>query len=98
MVHFADSIHYMAQLTLHDVDAELVERLERRAASHGVSTEEELRSIVQKALGVRAVPNDPHDPRYERLRQVLINGPEIPTEYEHFFDRVEDYGRDIDLE
>lgn len=50
----------MADVTLHDVDPELLRRLEERADAHGRSIEEEVRAIVEES-----VP----EPNMERLRR-----------------------------
>lgn len=41
----------MAQILVRNLDAELKERLRRRAATHGRSMEEEVRDILRNALG-----------------------------------------------
>ena len=40
----------MKQLLVRDVDESLVRKLKRRAAAHGVSTEEEHRRLLKEAL------------------------------------------------
>jgi plasmid stability protein len=40
----------MAQLLVRNIDDALVKKLKRRAAAHGVSTEEEHRRILREAL------------------------------------------------
>jgi plasmid stability protein len=46
----------MAELTLHDVEEELVEELKSRAARNGRSAEEEHRQILRSALEPRKEP------------------------------------------
>ncbi len=41
----------MASITIRNLDAELQQRLRHRAAQHGRSPEEEVRDILQAALG-----------------------------------------------
>ena len=40
----------MEQITVCDIDDDLVRRLEERAAKHGRSAEDEVRAILEKAL------------------------------------------------
>ena len=42
----------MATMTIHDIDAALIARLEIRAAAHGMSMEDEAREILHDALSV----------------------------------------------
>jgi len=40
----------VAELVVHDLEDEVRDRLEERARAHGVSTEEEIRSILRDAV------------------------------------------------
>jgi plasmid stability protein len=42
----------MAHLVLHDVDPQVIEELLRRADSHGLSIEDEAKSVLEEALGL----------------------------------------------
>jgi plasmid stability protein len=55
----------MAQLTVRNVDPEIVRRLKLRAAQHGRSAEAEHRAILERLLGTGA---DDFWARAERLR------------------------------
>ena len=43
----------MADITIHDIDEELRQRLKARAAEHGRSVEAEARGILEEVLGAR---------------------------------------------
>ena len=42
----------MAHLVLHDVDPKVIEELLRRADPHGLSVEDEAKSVLEEALGL----------------------------------------------
>jgi plasmid stability protein len=42
----------MAHLVLNDVDPRIIEELRRRADSHGRSIEDEVKSVLEEALGL----------------------------------------------
>lgn len=58
----------MAQLTVRNLDRDLVDRLERRAAERGVSAEEAHRQILEEAL--RPAPR-------ASLKDLLLHMPDV---------------------
>ncbi len=67
----------MAQLIVRNLDEDLVQRLKRRAAANGRSTEEEHRQLLRQALrpkglgeALLAMPNVGEDTDYERQRDL----------------------------
>ena len=73
----------MAQLIVRNVDDDLVQRLKRRAAEHGRSTEEEHRQLLRAAL------------RSDRLVDRLLEMPDAGTDAD--FDRVRELPRGVGL-
>ncbi|MBX7209324.1 MAG: hypothetical protein K1X78_13485 [Verrucomicrobiaceae bacterium] len=67
----------MAQLLVRNVDEITVKRLRRRAAEHGVSSEEEHRRLLRDAL------RPPAKKRKPSLIEFLLNeGPPWPDDFE----------------
>lgn len=75
----------MARLIVRNLDEELVRRLERRAARHGRSAEEEHREILRRALLPR---------RRSGLRGLLRQMPDVGADED--FERRDDTGRGPD--
>jgi antitoxin FitA len=48
----------MAQLLVRNIDATVKQRLKRRAAKHGHSLEQEVRDILQRAVGGGEAPRE----------------------------------------
>ncbi|MCW8088501.1 FitA-like ribbon-helix-helix domain-containing protein [Sabulicella glaciei] len=61
----------MAQLLLSDVGEETIRRLEKRAAVHGRSAEEEHRAILERAL---APASEPPAAVARQLQKTTVNG------------------------
>lgn len=80
----------MAQLLVRNLDDAIVRALKERATRNGRSAEAEHREILRRVLLDR-------DPSMPGLKEVLLEGPEIPEESMAFFERREEYPRDIDL-
>jgi antitoxin FitA len=73
----------MAQLIVRNVDDDLVQRLEQRAAAHGRSAEEEHRQLLRAALRpeglidrLRDMPDAGSDEDFDRVRELprLVDG------------------------
>ena len=77
----------MAQLILNNVEEELVEELKLRAARNGKSPEEELRQIVERALGAK--------PGVPPLEDLLAQMPNVGEDED--FERRRDMPRSIDF-
>ena len=73
----------MAQLIVRNLDEDLVQRLKRRAAAHGRSSEEEHRQLLRQVL------------RPEGLGEALLAMPNVGADAD--FERREDLPRDLDL-
>ncbi len=69
----------MKQLLVRDIDESLVRKLKRRAAAHGVSTEEEHRRLLKEAL------TKPIAPKPSVLKYLLRT--EVASETELKLDR-----------
>ncbi|MGB8168651.1 MAG: hypothetical protein WCF18_14230 [Chthoniobacteraceae bacterium] len=78
----------MAQLVVRDLEAELVQRLNERAAEHGVSAEEEHRRILRHALSQT-------EDDFPDLNALLLAVPEGGEDAD--FERVRELPRDLDL-
>jgi plasmid stability protein len=76
----------MAQLIVRNLDRDLVDRLERRAAEHGHSAEEEHRRILETALRPRSSKD---------LKDHLLAMPAAGDDDD--FARNDDLGRSSDL-
>ena len=76
----------MAQLIVRNIEAAVVKRLRRAAAEHGVSAEEEHRSILRDALSPRRA-------KAPDLKALLTS---IPTG-DDVFVRERDTGRSVEL-
>jgi len=74
----------MPQLTVHNINPELVRRLESRAALHGHSIEAEHLNILQAAL-MDATPQ-------RSFKQALLSMPNVGEDAD--FERIQDTGRD----
>ena len=68
----------MGNLHVRNVDDEIVERLERRAARHGRSAEAEHREILAQALSTESEPS--FRELAARLRELLANREHTPAE------------------
>ena len=77
------SLIAMAQLIVRNLDEDLVQRLKRRAAAHGRSSEEEHRQLLRQVL------------RPEGLGEALLAMPNVGADAD--FERREDLPRDLDL-
>lgn len=73
----------MAQLIVRNLDEDLVQRLKRRAAANGRSTEEEHRQLLRQAL------------RPEGLAEALLAMPNVGDDTD--FERLDDLPRKLDL-
>lgn len=82
----SDSIELVAR----GVEPELVERLDQRAATHGVSREEEHLRILREVL---LPPGDPES--FERLKDLLFQMPDAGDDSD--FERFKDLPREVDL-
>lgn len=60
----------MASITIRNIDDELKQRLEERAAVHGRSMEAEARDIIEGALGVKQPATVP-DNLYDAIRAIV---------------------------
>ncbi|MCB1057407.1 MAG: DNA-binding protein [Acidobacteria bacterium] len=76
----------MAQLTLSDLDEDLVRRLELRAAQHGRSAEAEHREILRQAL---------RSSSSKSFRDFLLSIPALGEDAD--FARDRDLGRPVEL-
>ena len=74
----------MPQLTVHNINPELVRRLESRAALHGHSIETEHLNILQAAL-MDATPQ-------RSFKEALLDMPNVGEDAD--FERIQDTGRD----
>ena len=77
----------MAQLVVRNIEEDLVKELKVRAARNGRSAEEEHRQILLEALR----PAQPRSSFKELLSQMPEGGDDSD------FERIRDFGRDIDL-
>jgi len=77
------SLISMAQLIVRNLDEDLVQRLKRRAATHGRSAEEEHRQLLRQAL------------RPEGLGEALLAMPDVGADAD--FERRPDLPRPFDL-
>ncbi len=77
----------MAQLIVRDIEDDIVRELKLRAAKNGRSAEEEHRQILRQAL----------HPAKDALsfKELLEQMPDVGDDSD--FERVADYGRDIDF-
>ena len=73
----------MAQLIVRNLDEDLVQRLKRRAAANGRSTEEEHRQLLRQVL------------RPEGLAEALLAMPNVGDAVD--FERRDDLPRELDL-
>ena len=73
----------VAQLIVRNLDEDLVQRLKRRAAAHGRSTEEEHRQLLRQVL------------RPEGLGAALLAMPDVGVDAD--FERRPDLPRELDL-
>jgi plasmid stability protein len=76
----------MAQLIVRDIEEEIVRELKIRAARNRRSAEEEHRQILRQALGEK---------KGESFKDILGQMPDVGEDSD--FERLQDYGRDIDL-
>jgi plasmid stability protein len=74
----------VAQLIVRNLDEDLVQRLKRRAAANGRSTEEEHRQLLRQAL------------RPEGLGEALLAMPNVGDDAD--FERTRDLPRELDLQ
>ena len=81
----------MAQLIVRNLNDRLVKRLKRRAAEHGVSTEEEHRRILREILEPKSKPK----PKMSLL-DYLSTMPNVGDDYDFNVYRVGKM-RDVDL-
>jgi len=77
----------MRQLIVRNVEEDLVRELKLRAASHGISAEEEHRQILRRALR----PGQSESSFKDLLSQMPEGGDDSD------FERADDLGREIDL-
>lgn len=73
----------MPSITIRNIDKSLKERLRVRAAQHGRSMEEEVRSILKETFATESVRPEKGLADIVRVRFAPINGielPEIPRE------------------
>lgn len=77
----------MYELTVHDVEPGLVQRLQRRAAKHGLSVEEEHREILRRALKLEDELPD--------LESLLLAFPDVGEDED--FKRLPQLPRELDL-
>ncbi len=77
------SLIAVAQLIVRNLDEDLVQRLKRRAAAHGRSTEEEHRQLLRQVL------------RPEGLGAALLAMPDVGADAD--FERQADLPRELDL-
>ncbi len=77
----------MAQLIVRNIEETIVRELKLRAVRNGQSAEEEHRQILRRALGLE-------HPK-PSLKQLLSEMPESDDDLD--FERVQDYGRPVDL-
>ena len=75
----------MAQLIVRNIEDGIAERLKRRAAANGVSSEEEHRQILRQALA----------PKSTQFKDFLLAIPEVGEDAD--FARIPQPQRDIDL-
>ena len=73
----------MAQLIVRNLDEDLVQRLKRRAAANGRSTEEEHRQLLRQVL------------RPEGFTEALLTMPNVGDDAD--FERQGDLPRELDL-
>ncbi len=78
------------ELVARGVEPELVERLEQRAAAHGVSSEEEHLRILRAALLSDQPSQSP-----QILKDLLFQMPDVGSDSD--FARVRDTPREVDL-
>jgi plasmid stability protein len=81
----------MAQLIVRKLNDRLVQRLKRRAARHGVSTEEEHRRLLREVLEPEKKPK-----LKMSLLDYLCTMPNVGDDYDFNVDRVGKM-RDVDL-
>jgi plasmid stability protein len=77
----------MAQLIVRDIEDDIVRELKLRAARNGRSAEEEHRRILREALR-------PSEDRAS-FKDILSQMPDVGEDAD--FERVDDYGRPVDL-
>ncbi len=77
------SLIAVAQLIVRNLEEDLVQRLKRRAAAHGRSTEEEHRQLLRQVL------------RPEGLGAALLAMPDVGADTD--FERQSDLPRELDL-
>lgn len=75
----------MAKLTVTNVDDEIVQELEQRAARNGHSAEEEHRQILRDALVVSRSASS--------IKELLMAMPDVGEDLD--FERIQDLGRDV---
>ena len=73
----------VAQLIVRNLDEDLVQRLKRRAAANGRSTEEEHRQLLRQVL------------RPEGFAEALLTMPNVGDDTD--FERLDDLPRELDL-
>ena len=78
----------MGQLVVRNLEIELVRKLKKRAAAHGVSQEEEHRRILRRAL------TEP-DEDFPDLKSVLLAMPDVGDDAD--FARLRELPGDVDL-
>jgi antitoxin FitA len=83
-----DSIRFMSQLIVRQIEENLVKKLKERAGRHGVSMEEEHRRILRQVLVGE---------RKKRLsfKKYLLAMPDAGAD--EIFERKMDFGRKIEL-
>jgi plasmid stability protein len=81
----------MAQLLVRDVSSDLVAKLKTRAADHGVSIDEELRRILQEALGQPTTTPKKEYTFLDHIRKLAEVAPDIDFEYDRSRSRHRDF-------
>jgi antitoxin FitA len=76
----------MAQLIVRNLEDEVVQALQRRAADHGRSAEAEHREILKAAL----LPDGD-------FKEFLMSMPEVPEAFDECFEFGRGPARDVDL-
>jgi len=83
----------MTDITIHDLEDDLSQRLQVRAAAHGRSMEEEVRQILRETLGAQSVEESNLAERLRRRFQPL-GGVELPELEREPIREPVDFGHD----
>ena len=83
----------MTDITIHDLEDDLSQRLQVRAAAHGRSMEEEIRQILRETLGAQSVEESNLAERLRRRFQPL-GGVELPELEREPIREPVDFGHD----